>query len=314
MFPRFAALVLLIPALAAQASDLDEAKKWLEKMSTALRQENYRGIFTYMRGYQFDTVKVVHKYVDGEEFERMVHLNGERREIIRDGDRLICKHAGSDPMDAEHEVPLGPFSHWFNENLATYQNLYRVTLHGEGRIADRPAVRVGITPKFGDRYGYRLWLDEETGLLLQSHLVNRGRVLEVFQFVQVEIGTPIADADLASALPNDAPEHRLTVDIPETDKAATRPNWKVSWVPDGFRAVRMPQANRLLFTDGLATFSVFVEQVESGDLPELTTHMGGTVVITRNLENSSQQITVVGEVPIQTARKVAESVEPIVYQ
>lgn len=312
---RVAALVIVLLGCAGvQASDTEDAKVWLERMGKALREENYEGIFTYMRGSHFDTIKVVHQFKDGKEYERMVHLNGEKREIIQEGDKLVCKHAASSEVNLEHEVPMGPFTHSFNENLSAYQDLYSFTLHGEDRIADRSAVKVGITPKYHDRYGYRLWLDKETGLLLQSHLVNRGRVLEVFQFARVNIGEHIEEAQLASGLSQDAVKHQLTPDVPEAMASQkTKPNWKVSWVPDGFRSVHIPQANRLLFTDGLATFSVFVEKSSSGDMPELTTQMGGTVVLSRRLKNSPQQITVVGEVPEDVARKVAESVEPLLY-
>jgi len=41
--------------------------------------------------------------------------------------------------------------------------------------------------------------------------------------------------------------------------------------------------------------------------------IGGTVVITRHVKGTSQQITVVGEVPMETAKKVAESIEPVIY-
>ena len=75
----------------------------------------------------------------------------------------------------------------------------------------------------------------------------------------------------------------------------------------------MPNQNRVLFTDGLATFSVFVDRPGPAVLGQLVTHMGGTVVISRQLKDSSQQITVVGEVPMDTAKRVAESVEPIIY-
>lgn len=312
---RVAALVIIALGCAGlQASDTKDAKQWLEKMGKALREENYEGIFTYMRGNQFDTIKVVHQFRDGTEYERMVHLNGEKREIIQEGDELVCKHAKAASVELDHEVPMGPFTHSFNENLSAYQDLYSFTLHGEDRIADRTAVKVGITPKYHDRYGYRLWLDKETGLLLQSHLVNRGRVLEVFQFARVTIGEPIEDARLASSLGQGAVKHPLTPDLPDTATSRqSRPDWKVSWVPDGFRPVHIPQANRLLFTDGLATFSVFVEKGGSGELPELTTQMGGTVVLSKRLKNTAQQITVVGEVPEDVARKVADSVEPLLY-
>jgi len=77
--------------------------------------------------------------------------------------------------------------------------------------------------------------------------------------------------------------------------------------------VTTPTQDRVLYTDGLATFSVFVERPGTSKLGELETHMGGTVVITRLLKGSAQQITVVGEVPADTAKRVAESVEPVIY-
>jgi len=309
----FATLLVGLTAQASETAGTDSPRAWLEKMGKALKEENYEGIFTYMRGDQFDTVRVFHRYKDGKESERLVHLNGEKREIIRDGDKLICKHADADHVDLEHEIPMGPFTNAFNQNLSTYQDLYRLTLHGEDRIADRPAIKLGISPKHNDRYGYRLWLDKQTGLLLQSHLVNRGRVLEVFQFAEVKIGEPISNQELASSLPANAVSHELTPAIPQTASADVRPNWKAAWVPDGFKAVRLPQPDRLLFTDGLATISVFVEEGEPAELPEMTMHMGGTVVITKRVRDSARQITVVGEVPVNTARKVAESVERATY-
>ena len=45
----------------------------------------------------------------------------------------------------------------------------------------------------------------------------------------------------------------------------------------------------------------------------MTTTLGGTVVITHRIKQNGSQVTVVGEVPVQTARRVAESVEPVIY-
>ncbi|XOV90035.1 MAG: MucB/RseB C-terminal domain-containing protein [Pseudomonadota bacterium] len=306
------ALVALAPVSAR--ADATEVSVWLDKMARALREENYQGIFTYMRGYQLDTVKIVHRYRDNTETERLVHLNGDEREMIREGDVVTCRHSPDASIDIEHEVPLGPFTHRFNENLANFQALYDFEMLGEDRVAARPAVKIGITPRHDDRWGYRLWLDRETGLLLQSHLVGRGQILEVFQFSEVTIGGPIAASDLASSLGGDAVTHRLspteTVASPEQGVA---PAWRVAWLPNGFRQVRVRSPNRIMYSDGIATLSVFVERGSGKQLGELVTHMGGTVVLTRRLKGSAQQITVVGEVPTDTAKKVAESVEPVLY-
>jgi sigma-E factor negative regulatory protein RseB len=302
--------------VAFSSTEGSEAGVWLARMATALHEQNYEGVFTYVRGGKFNTMKIVHKFEGGKELERLLQLNGEKLEILRINDDLVCHHEKSDQIDLEHQVPMGPFSSAFNENLAAYQDQYRFSLHGDDRIAGRAVVKLGISPRLNDRYGYRLWLDKETGLLLQSHMldVDRKRVREIFQFSTVSIGGDFDESMLLSSLSEDAVSHRLTSALVAFKKEkASRPQWRVSWLPNGFRPVRVPSSDRLHFTDGLATFSVFIERSGKSILPELATHVGGTVVISQRVKGATGQITVVGEVPIATARKVAESVEPVIY-
>ena len=312
---RRGAATLLLLAYAclpgvALASESPDASVWLAKMEKALREESYEGIFTYMRGPQFDTVKVVHEFKDNKEIERLASLNGPQREIIRNGNDVVFRRSRNDKSDVEQVMPLGPFTHAFNQNLSNYQSFYDFAVIGTDRVAGRPAVKLSITPKNDDRYGYRLWLDQKTGLLLQSHLVNHGRILEVFQFSRVDIGEPIKAGDFKSTIA-DAVEYRLA---PMSSKVASaKPDWRAGWLPNGFRLVSSETPDKLLYSDGIATFSVFVDKGEVSKLGELTTHMGGTVVITRRLKGSAQQITVVGEVPVDTARKVADSVESALH-
>ncbi|MCZ6502020.1 MAG: MucB/RseB C-terminal domain-containing protein [Gammaproteobacteria bacterium] len=318
---RFQKIVLALLAAfwlpaAFPGTEEAEARVWLTRMATALHEQNYEGVFTYVRGGQFNSMQIVHKFEDGKEVERLLQLNGEKLEIMRIDDELVCYHEKSDHVDLEHHVPMGPFSSAFSENLETYQHQYRFSLHGDDRIAGRPAIKLGISPRFNDRYGYRLWLDRETGLLLQSHWldVDRKRVLEIFQFSTVKIGDDFDETTLASSLSGDSISHRLTGEVASVVKEnAVKPRWRVAWLPNGFRSVRVADSNRRHFTDGLATFSVFIERSAKSSLPEMATHVGVTVVISRRVKGINGQITVVGEVPLATARKVAESVEPVIY-
>ena len=305
-------VLAMAPALAMAAdAHKSDARTWLDRMENALRKDSYSGIFTYMRGYQFDTIKVVHEYRNHEEIERLVSLNGPEREMIRHGDKVVFRREKSDTSDIDQMMPLGPFTHAFHRNLARYEAFYHFAVVGKDRVAGRPTIKISISPRNDDRYGYRLWLDEKTGLLLQSHLVNRGRVLEVFQFSRVNIGDPIKQSAFKSTM-KDAVEYRFSPARRQGSRTASnKPDWKAGWLPNGFHLVSSETPNRLLYSDGIATFSVFVDHGKASSLGELATHMGGTVVITRRLKGSTQQITVVGEVPIGTARKVADSVKPV---
>ncbi|MFN3236850.1 MAG: MucB/RseB C-terminal domain-containing protein [Pseudomonadales bacterium] len=312
-------------ALAAPATPADlsvhsasdphvEALEWLQKMGTAIREESYHGTFIYMRGARFDTVEVTHQFQDGKEFERLKNLSGAKREIVRHDDHAVCLHADGESM-APHPLPRGPFTHTFNRILAENIENYDFSVHGVGRIANRPAVRVSISPKNRDRYGYQLWLDEETGLLLRSNLVNRGRVLELFQFTEVVIGETL-DPELlvASIDASGATTHELLTpgQLAELNQPIA-PTWKVNWMPQGFRQVKTPNGEGMVFTDGVATLSVFVEKRSRNTLGEMQTQVGGTVVLSKPIEGSQDHITVIGEVPFATAKRVAESVEPVIY-
>jgi sigma-E factor negative regulatory protein RseB len=91
------------------------------------------------------------------------------------------------------------------------------------------------------------------------------------------------------------------------------PPWAVTWLPDGFMATDAAPAvsPRKSFTDGLATFSVFLEPLKVAIKPgEGVEREGSTVAYTRGvaLQQRPVLITVVGEIPTNTARMVADAV------
>lgn len=291
-----------------------EAVYWLDKMGAAMREQSYHGTFIYMRGPRFDTVEVTHQYKNGEEFERLKNVSGAKREIVRHNEHAVCLHAEGEST-SPHPLPRGPFTQTFSRILSQNLDNYEFGIHGVGRIANRAAVRVSVSPKNRDRYGYQLWLDEETGLLLRSNLVDNDKLLELFQFTEVTIGEPLAEELLVASInPETAYEHELAT--PAQLAQLTQPNnpgWKVNWMPRGFRQVRVPNGNGMVFTDGFATISVFVEKRTTNSLGNVQTQVGGTVVLSKPIEGSQDQITVVGEVPFATAKRLAESVEPVIY-
>lgn len=295
-------------------SDQDlSAAQWLEKMDAAQRELSYRGTFIYMRGAQFETVEVTHQLVDGEEQRRLTSISGPEREIIHTDNEVICHHLPGSVFDPDHNVPVGPFSSVFSKILSSNHAMYQITMRGTGRIARRDAIKIRITPQNEDRYGYQIWLDKETGLLLRSDLVNRGRVLELFQFSDIEVGQELDASMFVATMSDSAQSHSLVQRTPRLAMSGKPKNWKVSWVPNGFKAVNSHSGNGMVFSDGIANLSVFVEQSINSSLGDIHTSVGGTVVLTRQIKGSTQQITVVGEVPVSTAQKIAESIEPVIY-
>ena len=160
------------------------------------------------------------------------------------------------------------------------------------------------------RYGYVMELDRETGLLLKTETIGRGnRSLEKFQFANLAFGEQFPETTEVNVVHK--AQHSLPDGPPSDALAAT--GWGVRWVPTGFTVTDSPQNRplRRTYTDGLAVFSVFLEQLDreirSG---EGVVRSGSTVSYTRGMDLDGRPVlvTVIGEVPINTARMVADSV------
>jgi sigma-E factor negative regulatory protein RseB len=178
--------VLAPPLWAAE----DDPRRWLADMERAFVEQPYDGVFTFYSGHQLATLRVVHMKVDGEPRERLFHMNGAPREILRRGGVVTYRTAAGDSLGTVVEtLPGGPLTAAFVRDFAAISRHYELRAEGADRIAGRPARRLDVLPRDADRHGYRLWLDEPSRLLLRSEMVDdRGQRLEIFQFTQVAIG------------------------------------------------------------------------------------------------------------------------------
>ena len=307
---------LLVPALGWGA-----APSWLADMNRAFMDLNYDGVFSYFTGQDVATLRIVHMVVDGEQRERLVHLNGAPREIIRRGDEVTrVLMPGDNLVELSRGIASGPFARAFTRPFDRVSAQYAISDLGVGRIAGRWAQRVAVTPRDGDRYGHRLWLDREHRLLLRSELVDRrGARLEVFQFTQIEIG----DGVDPSALEPGRHEGALaSVDQPPQgnaiDRGPVRIRWRAGWIPAGFSMAsagvrgggRLQSVNAMMYTDGLAAFSIFVEDRPNAGAAAPATRQGATVAVTEFVTGPSgrhAQVTLVGELPEPTVRRIARS-------
>lgn len=317
-------LLILMTAVPFSSSfaldDLSSVTNLLKQMAEANRQLSYQGIFSYEHGGTLKTVKVFHSVRDGQEFERIIHLNGPEREVVRRGNNLNCQRLGDAMLRGQslRGAPSG-LSELSRGYLESHYSLY---VKGEDRVAGRIITVVHVVPKDEFRYGYVLGIDKETGLLLQSMLIgSKKRVLERFQFVDVAIGTLVDDMALE---PSNQDHHLASLDAaPCLNEEGALPvnserHWKVTWLPPGFALSGYhisPETKRetLVFTDGLTVFSVFVDPDEVIKVPDMQAERGATVAFLSRIRNGNEEhvICVVGEIPIETAKKVAQSLTPI---
>ncbi|WP_444931762.1 MucB/RseB C-terminal domain-containing protein [Microbulbifer sp. SSSA002] len=281
------------------AADSNEIEHWLAKLAKAVTELEYSGLVTFEHAGLLETLQVVHGVREGEQVERVRYLSGEPRELISHGSAGNCDISTS---------PRNRATAWSSVGQQQVQRAYQFILRGEERIADREAVVIEARPRDRYRLGLVVSLDRQTGLPLKTMLVStKGRVLERYQFVQLDL-SPVEDAALQAVSSN-----ARRIDN-RNDCTASQSRWQVGWLPEGFRVVSvkpLSDGDMMVFSDGLGVFSVFVQRLGS-ELEDVKGRAmrGATVfyVDRLELEGVAYTVTVVGEIPDATARRVASSI------
>lgn len=289
------------------------AHDWLLRINQSARELNYEGIFVYQRGTQLETMRIVHRVNNGAVEERLVSLTGPTREVIRTDSEVRCYLPDQKSIVVElRRANRKSFPAIIPDRLSDLKHNYALELGKPARVSGRSAQRVLIRPRDDFRYGYQLWADQATGLLLKADLLDdKGKVLEQFMFTQIHIG---GDIPAASLLPQTSEEGMRWYRDSEVPKPAAAHNWRVAQLPKGFKLTstvvrKMPMSDRvveqLVYSDGLAAVSVFLEKRADTATNHAPKQMGALNAVGRVLEE--HYATVVGEVPIKTIELISRS-------
>lgn len=305
-FILFTVALLSGKSVASECTQQDlEARQLLDKMSRSLREKNYRGVFTYEHGAQMQSLSIDHQVNDGVEYEQLIHLDGQLRRVVRKDHPLNCIHPG-------HR--LVRFSdHVSDEKGCGLSDFYRVSVENGQRIAGRESVQLRVIPRDMYRYGYQFSVDKDSALLLKSQVMGqKGQVLERFKFSTLDVNN-----DVKTGLNQSGNKH--IAHHPQMEHLVDSGNygaWMISWIPPGFTLTSAPASSDLsayTYTDGLAVFSVIVEPLDktvTTEDGEGRAQQGATVAYTRaiNIDSRFYLVTVIGEVPLDTAKRVAASI------
>ncbi len=294
----------------------DEAMQLVQKMSDAMRNLSYRGNFVYMHGNQLESMQITHYRDENGEKERLVSLNGEAREIIRDNQNLTCIWPSSQKVvvDSSRQNSYSPI--FIPEDITRLQKFYQMKKVGYDRIAGMDTAVVHINPKDRYRYGMKFWINRDNHLMMKSSLLaENGSEIEQVMFTSLEVfdGDDNPGFDIMPSIGDDYTRiqyHRGQDAAPVT---GTGP-WQLQQIPGGFwrdSVLRreLPGSgqvvHQMVYTDGLASLSVFIERSNS------ETHRGGTSMGAVNAFIrivNEHSVTAIGEVPAVTVKEVAESV------
>lgn len=298
-------------SLVAAATGAMEAEQWLVRMNHALASISYRGTLVSIGPQRIDTLRVLHRVDERGVRERIYALDGPRREVLRDGDRVRCLISGQASLIVDNPVPARMLARIPLAELLDSSSIYRVELGGVDRVAARDAQIIEIQPRDRYRYGRRLWLDADTGMLLRSLVFDpEGGVVEQLSFVEIELGAMITDAELETDLDNssDFARYRVSQSDGSTALEGSRPEWVPDSLPRGFRLAsvgRGSDANpfeHLLFSDGLSSFSIYIQPGDQAGPDEHVEARGATHIYIGRIED--RIVTVLGEVPAPTVQLV----------
>jgi sigma-E factor negative regulatory protein RseB len=259
-------------------------------------------------------MQIAHRYSDGFVEERLVLQDGGSGEIVRKGMNVVCVLPETGRVKLDQVIPSGPFAEAFTSQLVPVSRWYRAEMKGEDRVAGYDVVSVALSARDPYRYSHRLWLEKSTGLLVKSHVRNaEGEVLEQFQFTSLHIGEDIPDSEFEIRTEGREISRTLDEPAPAASVGQRMNGWQLGWRPEGFVPAAAPRSGKgraVAFSDGLAAFSVFVEPAGPVTMPTGASKIGATTVYMHMVEegDSAFLVTVVGELPPQTARQVAESV------
>lgn len=305
-------LVFMTLALSVDAS-ADEARQWLDKMNRAVEELNYQGTFVHVLEGTVETLRITHRNEGGRSAERIESLDGVGREIIRQDNQVQCILPDRRVVLLEARKDLNPLVSSLPSYSDELEPHYALKLRSTTRVANRAAQILEIKPRDDFRYGYMLWLDQATAMPLRSQLIDdKGAIVEQISFTAIELRAEIPPEAIAPTIDTTG---FTMLRPPESSTLTAELSWRASTLPGGFKlsgATQSPIAGseypveHLVYSDGLATVSVFIEDPHTkSEVTEGFSKMGSTNAYSLTLRG--RKVTAVGEVPRQTVRTIASS-------
>jgi sigma-E factor negative regulatory protein RseB len=293
---------------AAQAQS-PEALDWLRRIHGATQKLSYSGTFVYQQGGRSETSKITH-YVDASgDIEKLEVLDGAPREIIRTKNMVRCYLPGSRVVKVERREAERVFPALLPERVTALDQHYEISLGESHRVAGFDCRAVLLRPRDNLRYGYRLYADKASGMLLKAVTFDAAGDVEQFMFTQLALGN----------VTREMVRSRYAASAWRVEDAAAAPaslaGWRLASELPGFHKVmelkrRMGESRsvgQLVYSDGLAAVSVFIEPLEGRSARTGLASMGAIHIYTREVAN--HMVTVVGEAPAVSVQRIADAVE-----
>lgn len=303
--------------------------EWIRAMVDSAQTTPYQGTFNFQQaGLPLTRFEVLRHQIDGIPYERLRHIKEPVREMVRHGDMVtFTVLKGDDFIQTVGSFVPTVFDNEFSRLFTTLPDHYDAVFAGSRKIAKRSAVGIHVAPKDKHRYGYRIWLDLDSALMLSFEMLDTSqRVLESFEFETFTLNTEPEVIASYEQVQHDQIRMRIRPQrrslTPIAAPVAEYKSWRFGWLPEGFALVSRHSKqtvrpgsttalHSLVYSDGLAVFSIFIEMLPNMRVHEqLKCHGGTTTAVrwTKDAADISHMVTLVGEIPEKTALRIAEAV------
>ncbi|HAT2609888.1 TPA: sigma-E factor regulatory protein RseB [Kluyvera intermedia] len=282
----------------------------LQQMNVASQSLNYELSFISINKQGVESQRYRHARVNNQPLAQLLQMDGPRREVVQRGNEISYFEPGLEPFTLNGDYIVDSLPSLVYTDFKRLSPYYDFISVGRTRIADRLCEVIRVVARDGTRYSYIVWMDAETRLPMRVDLLDRdGETLEQFRVIAYTVNGQVASSMQTLAKANLPP----LLSVPQGDNVDF--NWMPSWLPQGFSEVSssrrqlptvdMPVESRL-YSDGLFSFSVNVNRANQNSADQML-RTGRRTVSTTIRDNA--EITIVGELPPQTAKRIADSIK-----
>ncbi len=300
--------------------------EWLQRMHAGARQRNYIGTFVVSApGGDLSSARIWHVRDGEHQIERIEALSGPPRSTFRRNRNVMTFLPEAKVVKVEKRENLDLFPNLPDKPDSAIGEFYDVRAIGKDRVAGFDADVVQLVPHDGLRFGYRIWSERRSGLVVKLQtLDSESRVVEQSAFSELQLDAPVKAQALSQMMANTAGYRIEKLELERSN--AQDEGWTLSAPVAGFKPrsfFRRAAATGVngnpkqdaptvqwTFSDGLASVSLFIERYDAARAPRdgvLT--IGATNAIRRRLPAPASDwwLTAVGEVPQQTLNAFAQS-------
>jgi sigma-E factor negative regulatory protein RseB len=290
--------------------------EWLTRMHEAsMKRRSYIGTLVQTSQGTMSSARIWHTCDGQTQIERIESLTGVPRSSIRQDDKLVTflpEQRVARVEKREGLVLASGLTELFKPGASHIPDFYTVKALGSERIAGLDAEVVQLNPRDSLRYGYRIWTERKSALVLKLQTLDaNGTVIEQAAFSELQLDAPVKAAKLKQMM---KPAEGWRVEQTEVVKTtAAAEGWQLKSTVPGFKAVSCHKRGsaqnadgtmQWVFSDGLATVSLFVEAFDkSRHTQEGVVSTGATQSLFRRMNDYF--LTAVGEVPPQTLKSFA---------